>query len=477
MNKRKNTLLILSIIFATLSVSFLFGSGMGLIVSLLQATVLIASAITYKQAGQWNIKKGWFLLLALILLSFTYVIRDQKALHLLNILVFYGLMIVYNIHMLKDEPFVINGDLIIDSLEQMIMPIGEFPVPYKHMGRHLRFKKAKDLQPKTKQILLGIGLSFPILLIFASLMSSADDIFKAAIQIDTSWLIDLLDDVIIPKIIVWFITFTYLFGYFYYLVFKTKKEKNPVESKAKPMVDVVVTTILTLVNILFVFFVFIQFKYLFSENIIQGMTFSSYARKGFFELTVISLLVIIFTLILAYLSEQKTNRVLMTLMIINTMVIAYSAIYRLNLYIAAYGYTWLRIVSLSFVVLQIIIMIVLIVHLWKKVNINLIIACIYLIAYLTLNFVNMDALIITGNMDRYLQGQPLDLDYYASMSTDSIDSLLVYKDLFKDQPQHHDVILKINLILAEHRQNLTQESWLNYNYSHEKAYRQLQAKK
>jgi len=473
MIKRKNTLIIVSLMFALLSVNFLFGEGMGLIVTLLQFTVLIGSFIIYKQANKWNIKRGLPLLIALVLLSFTYVFRDQKLLHLLNIIVFYGLVIVYNIHMLKDKPFVIDGDLIIDALEQMIMPIGEFPVPYKHIGRHFRFKKVKDLQPKTKQILLGVGLAIPILVVFMALMSSADDIFKEAIQFDLSWLIDLLDDLILPKLIVGLICFSYLFGYFHFLIFKDKKEKPQIESKEKVNGDIAITTILTLVNSLFTFFVFIQFKYLFSEKIIQGMTFSSYARKGFFELTVISLLVIVFTLILAYFTQHKINKGLMTLMILNTMVIAYSAIYRLNLYITAYGYTWLRIVSLSFVILQIIIMIALVIHLWHKVNINLIIASMYLIAYLTLNFTNMDALIINGNMNRYLNGHDLDMDYYTTMSTDSIDALMDYKNQFQGQDQHKQVLMQIDSIIEEHHNNLQELEWFNYNYSYMKAYNKL----
>jgi len=471
MNNKINTLIILSILFATLTIQFLFGSGMGLIVSLLHLLALGITIITYKQADKWDIKKNFGILIALILISFTYIFRDQQALQILNIFVFYGLLSTYHISMLQTPKLIIDNTLIIKLLEQFVMPFGDFPVPYIHIGKHLKFKKIKELSPKTKQILLGILIALPILMIFTLLLASADDIFRNFISIDLSFL-ENIDEELIPKIIIWFLTGTYIFGHFYYLLYKDKNTETNTDViiKEKKDVDIVVSTILTLVNTLFIIFVFIQFRYLFSNKILAGMTFSSYARKGFFELVAISIIIIIMTLFISSLSKKKINVLLLTLMSLNTMVIAYSAIFRMNLYIEAYGYTWLRIVSQSFTVLQILIMIITCIHLWKHLNIRVIIAGIYLFAYILLNFVNMDSIIISGNMDRYLDGKEIDIYYYNNMSADATETLIQYRDKFKGKPEHLSVYHDLDNILNEKAHYLKEDKLINYNYSRNKAF-------
>ncbi|MCH4890703.1 DUF4173 domain-containing protein [Acidaminobacter sp. JC074] len=469
MTKKLNILILLSMIFASLTINFLFGDGMGLILTLLHLLALIMTFVSYRQAGKWK-QKNLGLLLALILISFTYIFRDQPGLQLLNIVVFYGLLSTYHINMLKEEKLFIDKYLIISLLEQVVMPFGDFPVAYIHIGKGLKVKKIKEVNPKTRQVLIGILIALPILMIFTLLLASADDIFRNFITIDFSFL-DFLDDEIIPKVIIWFLCSTYIFSHFYYLLYKEKKvEDKPLIIKEKKDLDIIISTILVLVNSLFMVFVFIQFRYLFSNKILEGMTFSSYARKGFFELVIISMIVIIMTLILSSFSQKKINTGLLTLMTLNTMVIAYSAIFRMNLYIEAYGYTWLRIVSQSFTVLQILIMIVTCVHLWKRINIRLIIAGMYLFAYILLNFVNVDAIIISGNMDRYLNGEEIDVYYYNHMSADAIETLVKYRDEFKDKDDHLGVYYDLDNVIKEKKNYLDKDKLINYNYTRNKAY-------
>src|SRR5699024_7287809 len=49
-------------------------------------------------------------------------------------------------------------------------------------------------------------------------------------------------------------------------------------------------TILILLNTVYVLFVAIQFKYFFSGGLIEGMTYASYARRGFTELVVVMMI-------------------------------------------------------------------------------------------------------------------------------------------------------------------------------------------
>ena len=474
---KQYTLLLMSIISALLITTLLFGSGLGLMATFVTAALLITFMISFKQAGKLTLKKGLLLFIALICLSLSFLLRDQMLLHLLNLLVFFGLSIVYSIQMLDNQPFKINSRMIIKSLEQLVYPIGEFSVPIALVFKNKKNKKLKDLDPKIRSVLIGLIIALPLLIIFTTLLASADDVFSSMVNIDFSFLNDFFDGTTIPKIIVAVFSTFYIFSFFYFLLYKEKEEEIQAEPfisgdviiKSDTSKDIIVTTVLILMNLLFLIFTFIQFKYLFSKaNIgLDGLTYSTYARKGFFELTVISMLNIGLLLACSRFTKNKINNSLMSITVITTLVIAYSAIFRMNLYIWAYGYTWLRIVSLSFIILQMILLVITAIYLWyRKINIHVIIASIYLIAYIGLNFTNVDYFIVEGNINRYLDGKELDVYYFETLTYDATDSLIKYFIEFSDQEAHQQAFKDIRNVLLNIEYSLEEDfKWYHYNYS------------
>ncbi|MBI9014005.1 MAG: DUF4173 domain-containing protein [Clostridiales bacterium] len=474
---KQYTLLLMSIVSALLITTLLFGSGLGLMATLVTGTLLITFFISFKQAGKLALKKGFFLLIALICLSLSFLLRDQVMLHLLNLVVFFGLSIVYSVQMIEGQPLKINTHLITRSLEQLLYPIGEFSVPITLLFKNKKNKKLKDLDPKIKSVLIGIIIALPLLLIFTALLASADDVFSSMIAIDLSFLNDFLDGTTIPKIIVSLFSTFYIFSFFHYLLYKKKEEEiqaepfvnDDVEATSDTSKDIIVTTVLVLMNLLFLVFTFIQFKYLFSKANIgfDGLTYSSYARKGFFELTIISMLIIGLILVFSRFTKNKANNLLMSLMVTTTLVIAYSAIFRMNLYIWAYGYTWLRIVSLCFIILQMLLLVITCIYLWYRgINIHVIIASLYLIAYLGLNFTNVDYFIVEGNITRYLEGKELDVYYFETLTYDATDSLIKYYIEFSDQESHQQAFQDIKSVLVQKEYDLKDDiKWYHYNYS------------
>lgn len=465
MIKHHNKLLVMSLIFGLLTISIIFGEGGGLILTIMAVYGLFMTIISHRTIGHYKAKRAWFLLVSLILLSATFIIRDQVSLHALNVLVYMGLFIVYNITMTKEGSFDINQNLIIGSLEQFILPFGEFKVPLKLITGKRHIKKLKQLSPQNKQILIGLSLGLPVLIIFTILLASADEIFKSFISVDLSIFDNLFDSSILPKVILFVLSFLYIFSFFHYLLFV---KKNPIEEKIKESrtYETVITTIILLVNVLFMVFTFIQIRYLFINDVIEGMTYSSYARKGFFELTAISIMVILMTLIMSRLSQSKLNKLLMSFMNLMTLVIAYSAIFRLNLYINVYGYTWLRIISSTFIWVQMAILFSLIAFIWfRKHKIYNTIAVIYLVFYLCLNFANIDAYIVEKNMDRYFAGHELDTAYLHNLSYDSVGSLIKYEKKLKGQENHKKTYHDIKNILDYKEQYQQEYRWIHFNYS------------
>ncbi|HHB91916.1 MAG TPA: DUF4173 domain-containing protein, partial [Thioploca sp.] len=110
--------------------------------------------------------------------------------------------------------------------------------------------------------------------------------------------------------------------------------------------------ILGAVNLLFLSFIIIQFSYFFGGNILvqslDGPTYAIYARRGFIQLIIVTLLVIILLIFTHWLYrpynkfEKNLYQSLSIIMIIMTIIIAASAAHRMYLYTRVYGFTELR---------------------------------------------------------------------------------------------------------------------------------------
>jgi len=218
-------------------------------------------------------------------------------------------------------------------------------LPFTKLGMVWRdlFKwKGEQKSEKAKHIILGIVIALPILLIFALLFSIADEVFS-----------DLLTDffdVDVDQTLWWRMFRTVLMTFGFSSIFYVFVSKNHIlgnkEERVMKLNNTIVSTILTLINGLFLVFVLIQFRYLFggAEYIFaEGLTFADYARNGFFQLVWVIVLAS-FLLILFYRSSAKHGsnvflKILKVLLIAQVAVVAVSALYRMNLYQDAYGFT------------------------------------------------------------------------------------------------------------------------------------------
>ena len=175
-------------------------------------------------------------------------------------------------------------------------------------------------------------------------------------------------------------------------------------------------------------------------------------------------------------SQTKTrfNNILMSILIFNTYIVAASAIYRLNLYIWAYGFTWLRVISQGFIILQAIILAIVLFHVWRrKTNFNVVIVSVYLIGYLVLNYANVDGFIVKGNLDRALKDYDFDGYYHNDLSYDSVDALFDF--YINDEIDNASVKKEVLTILRYKHEGLKVESknWKYFNLAKLNAEKQL----
>jgi hypothetical protein len=216
------------------------------------------------------------------------------------------------------------------------------------------------------------------------------------------------------------------------------------------------TVILVLINLLFGIFVVIQFAYLFGgeANITAaGYNYSEYARKGFFELTILAVLSLGLIIVLGRetkresLTAKRWFNALSTCLVVLMGVILVSAIKRLLLYEDAYGFTRLRTYTHVAIIWMGVMFVVFLVLLYReRLRRFAPSAAIGVLGFtLTLNLLNVDAFIVRQNVERYVDTgnieivqnsngrvgvltTKLDLRYLFDLSYDAIPGLVDFVD-------------------------------------------------
>ena len=311
------------------------------------------------------------------------------------------------------------------------------------MNRATQQKEAEQENPPRSSgktigsILLGIGITIPILAILMALLASADLAFANQLN-------KIIQSLHLEKLPEWIFRVVYIIVLAYFIVglwlhagFPKKPEttetsKNP----EKPFLGWIATMIpMTSIVILFMVFVVVQFKYLFGAqtNIsVEGFTYAEYARRGFFELLATAVITLGIDLIFSAISSRtgKTQEGIFTGLRVAVMalvlVILASAIERLTLYENAYGFSRIRTWSHVFIFwLGGLIIATIVLILLKKTRFFGLAVIITIFGYSTsLAVINVDGFIARQNIQRAQIGYELDRGYLASLSQDAVPVLV-----------------------------------------------------
>ncbi len=197
-----------------------------------------------------------------------------------------------------------------------------------------------------------------------------------------------------------------------------------------------VGTVLAVIDVLFLAFVAVQFRYLFGgAELVQnltGMSYSEYARRGFFELVTVAALSLPLLLLADWSLDQgdrsrvRRFRLLAALMLLLLDVMLASALLRMRLYTAEYGLTELRFYTTAFMG-------------WLVLVFGWFAATVLrgrrarfapgalaggFLVLLALNLVNPDGLMARTNLARAAAGHSFDAAYAARLSADALPTLL-----------------------------------------------------
>ena len=198
-----------------------------------------------------------------------------------------------------------------------------------------------------------------------------------------------------------------------------------------------VGVVLGLLNVLFACFVAVQFRYFFGGAArvmsITELTYSEYARRGFFELTWVAGLVLPLLLGAHALlrrnspTAERIFRPLAGAQIALLFVIMASAVARMRLYQSEYGLTELRLYTTAFMLWLGVVFIwfawtVLVNGKRERFACGALVAAFVTVGLLHL--VNPDAYIVRANAAHARAGRSFDAEYAASLSADAVPALI-----------------------------------------------------
>ncbi len=263
-----------------------------------------------------------------------------------------------------------------------------FPLFFENHFSNLRYLKEKIFQEKNKSlnIFLGVLIGGFFGIVILSLLMSADDYFKAFI--DNTVQMFHFD---FSGIIIFFLSFVLLFSIFINILLNRNKKIK--KTTYQEVSETMVITILVIINVVFILFLISEISRL-TTNFLQlpvKYTYSSYAREGFFQLLIVTVINFGIIMYLLYkttiIKNSKNIKNLILVLIAFSIVLIFNSYYRMFLYIDNYGFTILRLQVILFLAMELVLFIVLI----KKLVSNLKYddAIIYFIVIISFYIVNL----------------------------------------------------------------------------------------
>jgi hypothetical protein len=199
---------------------------------------------------------------------------------------------------------------------------------------------------------IGIAIAFPFLVVFALLFASADAVFSSAINnvFDfRKWSLgELIGRLLLAAVFAWVAG-----GMFIVAGRRTDTNMLAVLPRLRGLLSSTAgATSLFVIDALFLFFVGLQIAYLFGgiDTLnATGLTYSAYARRGFFELIAVAVLAggLLFAIELVVVRRTRLYVAAALTLVLATLIIVFSAAYRMQLYQLAYGWTEQRFYALA----------------------------------------------------------------------------------------------------------------------------------
>jgi hypothetical protein len=446
-----------------------YGRWLGVSVPLFVVLGLAALYGLSRAEGRLPTRANLWLGAAALFFALCVALRDTPFLAALNLLAALGLLLLVAAHYRSEALTRLPGWRIL--ARALIVPteisLRPAPLAIQSLGSiKIDAEQTRRLVPVGR----GLALAVPVVTVFTGLLMAADGVFASyVLQITTLQLpFDpglLLAHLAIAGTTTWFYAggaltalasgdraalldragsyAAQLFGGSWGA--RQPAGELPAEGETRPLPElrrplltlgwIEAITVLVAVDVLFGSFMLIQATYFFGglDTLDRtGMTYSHYARRGFFELVAVACLALALLWGLALLTrrdrlwQRRAFDIACAMLIALTFGMLTSAFQRMWLYEQAYGYTRLRLYTHSFMIwLALVLGLFLLALLRDRPRLFTFGGFVSALAYLAvLNLANPDALIVRENLARYQASGKLDAYYLTTLSADATPDLV-----------------------------------------------------
>lgn len=316
----------------------------------------------------------------------------------------------------------------------LVSPFGDMVSYFDAKKQEINAKKSYFLPA-----FAGFIIALPLLFFITLLLVSADAVFADML----SRLMETLNiwttiEIVSLMVVIFFSSYAVLSA----LCRKEVKEQTEKKTKFDPVIAIVITSLLCL---LYMAFSMIQILYLFIGNmeLPENYTYARYARQGFFQLLIVSIINFLIVLTVLYLfRESKILRVILTMICGCTFIMILSSALRMMLYIQSYALTLLRLFVLwALAVIFLLMTGVTAYILYRQFPLFLYGLSVVTICYIALSFSHPDYLVAKYNLTTVpsdYQYEPpacydssegyrvmhYDIDYLSSLSADAAPAIL-----------------------------------------------------
>jgi len=275
---------------------------------------------------------------------------------------------------------------------------------------------------------LGLLIALPLLFFFGALLMAADAVFERMVTDAFDFdIANVLSHVALTAFFAWIV------AGFTLVVLNVNRRAFPELPLGRPGLGIVEVAVpMATIDLLFLTFVLVQLRYLFGDaSLVEstvGLTYSEYARRGFFELVTVVALVLPIMLAADWVlaeSDRKSRtvyRLLAGVLVLLLLAVVASAVKRMLLYQSVYGLTELRVYTTAFMTWLGIVLIWFASTVLRDRRTSFAPGALLsgLLVIGAVNFLNPDALIARVNTNRAAQGEEFDATYAGWLSGDAV---------------------------------------------------------
>lgn len=343
-----------SILFGLVYTLFLYENPYGITYPLFVIGLFVFAVFVMKHRGIEVKRSAWFLAGAAVFISLSSFFTANGIIFTFNKWAVVLLSVIFVLHQIYDDKRWNIGKYMGAIVTYLLSSCCCIGCAFSHL--YYYFKNVKSKRMKTLgMVLLGIIIGVPMVIILAVLLSEADMVFKNMFD---QFLENYLNPWSMIKII--FKMGVGTVGIYSLICGAAVRNINEEVKDKRNAQPVAAISCMVIIAAVYLIFSGVQIIYLFlgRGTLPEGITYSSYARQGFFQLLAVAVINLIMVLCcIKYFKKSRILNGILLIICLCTYIMIGSAVYRMLLYVGQYQLTFLRIFVLWFLAMLSVLMI------------------------------------------------------------------------------------------------------------------------